>query len=52
MKFYIDFTGYCKIEANDKEEARQKFWDYIYNINEEDLPGSIYFVENIEEEEI
>ena len=52
MKFYIDFTGYCEIEAKDEEEARQKFWDYIYNIDEEGLPGSFYIIENIEEKEI
>ena len=27
MKYYIDFSGWCTVEANSKEEAEQKFWD-------------------------
>lgn len=25
--WYIDFRGYCEIEAETKEEAEAKFWD-------------------------
>lgn len=27
MKFFIDFSGYCVIEANSEEEAETKFWE-------------------------
>ena len=50
MKFYIDFTGYCEIEAKDEEEARQKFWDYVFD--EKGLPNNFYIIDNIEEKEI
>lgn len=50
MKFYIDFTGYCEIEAKDEEEAQQIFNDYLYD--EKVLPGSVYEIQNIEEKEI
>ena len=26
MKWYIDFSGHCEIEANSAEEAEAKFW--------------------------
>lgn len=26
-RFYIDFSGYCIVEAASKEEAEQIFWD-------------------------
>lgn len=26
MKWYIDFSGYCEIEAETAEEAEAKFW--------------------------
>lgn len=26
-EFYIDFTGYCCIEAENEEEAEAKFWE-------------------------
>ena len=26
MKWYIDFSGYCTIEAETAEEAETKFW--------------------------
>lgn len=29
MKYYIDFEGYCQIEAKNKEEARKKFWEKV-----------------------
>ena len=29
MKYWIDFSGYVKVEANSKEDAKQKMWDAI-----------------------
>lgn len=49
MKFYIDFSGYCEIEAEDREKAIEKFWDIIYN--KEPLPQNVYEIENIEKKE-
>lgn len=28
-KFYIDFIGYCEIEAETREEAKEKFWETL-----------------------
>ena len=28
-EYYIDFDGYCSIEANSKEEAEEKFWEAV-----------------------
>ena len=49
-KFWIDFQGYCCVDANSKEEAEEKFWDDIlppdnslYDIN--------YQIDTIEKEE-
>lgn len=47
MKFYIDFGGYCEIEANDEEEARLKFWDFI--VEDKPLPCNYYELHTIEE---
>ena len=33
MKFWIDFEGYCSIEAENQEEAEQKFWNSYSNKN-------------------
>lgn len=49
MKFYIDFTGYCEIEAENEEEAQQQFWDTIYD--ERGLPKNVYEICNIEKKE-
>lgn len=50
-KFWIDFQGYCCVDANSKEEAEEIFWDNIlpscnplYDIN--------YQVNTIEKEEV
>lgn len=45
--FYVDFSGYCEIEAETTEEAEQKFWDFI---NEgKPLPQDIYDIDCVEE---
>lgn len=47
-KFWIDFSGYCMVEAPNKEQAEEIFWDNItpdanalYDIN--------YQVDTVEE---
>jgi hypothetical protein len=49
MKFYVDFSGYCEVEAKDEIEARANFWKRV----EEDkpLPSNIYEIIGIEEKE-
>lgn len=47
MTFWIDFQGYCEIEADTAEEAEQKFFDLI--MEDQPLPNNIYEVEGVEE---
>lgn len=50
-KFWIDFSGYCCVEANSKEEAEEIFWD---NITPSDNPlyDINYQVDTVEKEEV
>ena len=32
MKLWFTFEGYCFIEAENEEEAKQKFWNNYYSI--------------------
>ena len=29
--YYVDFSGWCKVEADSANEAEAKFWEYIYD---------------------
>ena len=29
MKWYVDFSGYCEIEADTIEKAEEKFWNTV-----------------------
>ena len=29
--YYVDFSGWCKVEADSANEAEAKFWEYIYS---------------------
>ena len=44
--FYIDFDGYCEIDAETPEEAQDKFWEILQN--EQQLPNSLYCIEGVE----
>ena len=45
--FWVDFNGYCEIEAETAEEAEENFWAYLAeNIP---LPHNIYNCEGVEE---
>lgn len=37
-EFYVDFSGYLTIKANDATEAENKFWQFV---NELDFSGDI-----------
>lgn len=45
--YYVDFSGYCEVEADSADEAEIKFWEYINN--DAPLPQNIYDLEGVEE---
>lgn len=46
MKWYVDFSGWCEIEAKTRDEAQDKFMEYI--INDRPLPSKYYDVDGVE----
>jgi len=46
-KFYIDFCGWTEIEAASADEAKDKFWDMMY----EGTGGTCVEIEGVEEAE-
>jgi len=49
MKYYVDFCGWCEVEAKDKNDAEEKFWALV---NEDTpLPCNIFEVQGIEKKE-
>ena len=49
MKWYIDFDGYCEIEAENEEEAEQEFWRLISE--DKPLPSIVLDINGIEKVE-
>lgn len=49
-KFWIDFSGYCSIEAETREEAEEKFWQGLQTPSK-DAFDDVYDIEGIEEME-
>lgn len=47
-KFYIDFSGYCVIEAETAEDAENKFWKGLRSPSA-DAYDDIYDIDGIEE---
>lgn len=45
--YYIDFSGYCVVEANSADEAKAKFRKYIYD--DVPLPHSSYHFKEVGE---
>ena len=45
--YYVDFSGYCKVEADSASEAEDKFWEYIHD--DAPLPRNVYTLEGVEE---
>lgn len=35
--YWVDFSGYCQIKANSKEEAEEIFWEIHPTIGEYDV---------------
>lgn len=49
MKFWVDFNGYLKIEAEDKQDAESKFWDWVNSITASgDFSDDVWDVDVIE----
>lgn len=46
-KYYIDFNGYCTIEANNANEAREKFWKGLRAPTEECF-DDVWIIDGIE----
>lgn len=46
MKWYIDFDGYCEIEAENEEEAEQEFWRLVSE--DKPLPSIVLDIDGIE----
>lgn len=46
--FYIDFSGFCVIDAETKEEAEEKFWKGLQTPSTEAY-GEFYEIDGIEE---
>ena len=47
-EFYIDFTGYCCIRAENEEEAEAKFWEGLQPPSK-DTFDDVYDIEGISE---
>ncbi len=50
-KFYIDFSGYLKVEANTPREAEEKFWRLVnsqFNLTG-DYSDDVWDIDGIEE---
>lgn len=47
-EFYIDFKGYCCIEAENEEEAEEKFWKGLQPPSK-DTWDDVYDIEGISE---
>ena len=45
--YYVDFSGYCKINADSAEEAANKFWEYVDN--DAPLPHNFCTLEGVEQ---
>ena len=40
--YYIDFSGWCEVQAENEDEAMQKFWD-------NEIENGTYEISSIEE---
>ena len=47
MKWYIDFSGYCMIEAETAEEAERKFWEGLQSPSKEAF-DDVWDIDSIE----
>ena len=49
MKWYVDFSGWCEIEAETRDEAQDKF--FILLSENTPLPSNYYEVDGVEPKE-
>jgi hypothetical protein len=49
MKYYVDFSGYCEVEASSSKEAVQAFWSAVND--DKPLPCNVYEIQCVEEKE-
>ena len=49
-EFYIDFSGYLTIKANDVTEAENKFWQFVNGLDfSGDMSNDVWDIDNVEE---
>lgn len=51
-QFWVDFSGYVKVDADTAEEAEKKFWNFVYrnfDCSHSDLSDDVWDIETIEE---
>ena len=47
--FYIDFSGYFKIEAEDEHGAESKFWNWVNTVSANgEIWDDVWDIDNIE----
>jgi hypothetical protein len=49
MKYWIDFSGYVKVEADSKEEAESLFWRWFVQNCREPFSDDVWDIDGIEE---
>lgn len=50
MKWYVDFSGYCVIEADSVEEVERKFWEGVQPPSKEAY-DDVYDIDGVEKVE-
>lgn len=48
MKYYIDFSGYCVVEAESKLQAETKFWNNLQKPSTA-CEDDVYNIDSVEE---
>lgn len=51
MKYWVDFSGYMKVEATSADEAERKFWHFInkgIDLSHGDLSDDVWDIDGIE----
>ena len=50
MKYWVDFSGYLKIEADSPEDAERKMWEWINSHNlTGDFSDDVWDIDGIDE---
>lgn len=48
-EFYVDFSGYVKVRAENEEDAKRKFWKHFVNNCSEPFSNDVWDIDGIEE---